>query len=69
MDGANPRKSFSVFNTHAANVLNIYGANGLLMHVVDPRQGYVVEAGGLISVKNMSGTATTIAVCEVFYLP
>ncbi len=65
--GVNVRKSFSVFNTHATDDLNIRGANGTLMHVVAARTGFVVESGGSITLHVPGAAAITYAVCEVFY--
>ena len=66
-DGANVRKSFSVFNTHAADDLNVLAANGTIMHVCAPRTGFVVEAGSAITLAVPGANAITPAVCEVFY--
>lgn len=66
-DGTNVRKSFSVFNSHLTDDLHVRGANGILMHIVPPRQGYPVEAGGSITLYVPGANAITYAVCEVFY--
>ncbi len=66
-NGVALRKSFSVFNTHAADVLRVLGANGIWMHEVAPKTGYVVEAGSLISLYVPGANAITYTVCEVFY--
>lgn len=66
-DGALVRKSFSVFNSHATDDLNVRGANGILMHVVVARTGYVVEAGNAITLHVPGANAITYAVAEVFY--
>ena len=67
VDGANVRKSFSVFNTHAADDLNILAANGTIMHVCAARTGFVVESGGSITLTVPGANPITPAVCEVFY--
>lgn len=67
IDGVNVRKSFSVFNTHAADDLNVLGANGVLMHVCAPRTGFVVESGGLITLSVPGANNITPAISEVFY--
>ena len=67
VDGSNVRKSFSVFNTHATDDLNILAANGTLMHVCAARTGFVVESGGLITLSVPGAANITPAVCEVFY--
>ena len=68
IDGlVNVRKSFSVFNTHYADDLNILATNGVLMHVCAARTGFVVESGGSITLTVPGANAITPAVCEVFY--
>lgn len=65
--GGQVRKSFSVFNNHAADDLYVRGANGTLMHIVPARTGYPVEAGGAITLYVPGANAITVAVSEVFY--
>lgn len=67
-DGANPRKSFSVFNNEAAgsgNDVRVRGANGVDGHIVKPQTGYVVESGSVITLLG----AFDFYVVEVFYSP
>lgn len=69
VDGANPRKSFSIRNKEAAgsgNNISVRGANGTEIYHLVPQESFVVESGGLITIV---GAAFTFAVCEVFYSP
>lgn len=69
LDGANPRKSFSVRNKQAAgsgNNISVKGANGTEIYELPPQESFVVETGGQISI---TGAGFSYAVCEVFYLP
>ena len=62
------RKSFSIFNREAVgsgNNISVLAGNGVEMHLVEPRQSYVVETGGQISI---TGGAFAYSVCEVFYV-
>ena len=67
LDGANVRKSFSVFNTHAVDDLNVLAPNLTIMYVCPARTGFVVEAGDSIVLNVPGGNFIRPAVCEVFY--
>lgn len=69
VDGANPRKSFSIRNKQAAgsgNNISVRGANGTEIYELPPQESFVVESGGAITVV---GAGFVYAICEVFYLP
>jgi hypothetical protein len=61
------RKSFSVFNNHTTDDLYIEGNNGVLMHIVPARTGFVVETGGTVRLYVPGANAITYAASEVFY--
>lgn len=64
---ANVRKSFSVFNDHAADPILIRGLNGANGHKVLAQQGYPVETGSSLTLYNPGANAITCYVMEVFY--
>lgn len=67
LNGTDVRKTFSVFNNEAAGSgknISVQGANGTVGHIVTPQTGYVVEAGGAIT---LTGSGFAYAAMETFY--
>lgn len=65
--GGQKRKAITIWNDEAAgsgNVIQVLGANGVVMHKIPPQQGHVREVGGSIS---LSGAGFAYNVGEDFY--
>jgi hypothetical protein len=67
LDGVNVRKSLSVFNDHAADYIYVDGQNTTAGHKVLAQQGFPVECGGSIRLRNPGANPITCYVMEVFY--